>query len=307
MAIRTLTDLTPTEFENLILDLVERLGLRNAVWRTPGRDGGRDIQGDVFDQDFSGHTMRTSWYVECKQYQSTVSWPVVWEKIAYADSNSADVLHFLTTSTLSPQAIDEVNRWNDSRRRPHIRFWGRQDLNNRLDIYQDIRVKYGLSTNSKQQAALALVELSKILLKYSNNLAAHIEFSRPLNKQQIVVSALSELIAARLTQIESGGIISTERFRLEADSFPWLQGVEEISAVGADRFAARAVLSMIFCHSNTDTLKIARIQDTRQLTVPLSCIETLEKDLETVGSWGYIKIRRLDTYSIILEATDATN
>lgn len=307
MAIRTLSDLSPTEFENLTLDLVERLGLRNAVWRTPGRDGGRDIQGDVFDQDFSGHTMRTSWYVECKQYEGTVSWPVVWEKIAYADSNSADVLLFVTTSTLSPQAIDEVNEWNKTHRRPNIRFWGRQDLNSRLGINPDIKIKYGLSENIMQQVAPAFVELSKILLKYTNSLAAHIEFDRPLDKHQTVVSALAELIAARLSQIESGENISAELFKVEADSFPWLRGGEDVFAVGADRFAARAVLSMIFCHSNIATLGIKRIESTRQVKVPLSDLESLEKDLETVGSWGYIKIRRLNSASIILEATNATN
>ena len=306
MVMRTLSDLNPTEFENLTLDLVERLGLCNAVWRTPGRDGGRDIQGDVFDQDFSGYTMRTSWYVECKQYEGTVSWPVVWEKIAYADSNCADVLHFVTTSTLSPQAIDEVNKWNESRRRPNIRFWGRQDLNNRLDIYQDIKVKYGLTANAIQQAAPAILELSKVLVKYSNSLAAHIEFGQPLERQQTVVSALSELIAARLNQIESNGNISAESFKRNIDSYHWLQGSDEIIAVGADRFAARAVLSIIFCHSITDTLNIERLDNSRQLRVPLSSSESLENDLETVGSWGYIKIRKLDSSSIILEATNAT-
>jgi hypothetical protein len=308
MTVRTLSDLTPTEFENLTLDLVERLGLKNAVWRTPGRDGGRDIQGDVFDEDFSGHTMRTSWYVECKQYESTVSWPVVWEKIAFADSNSADVLHFVTTSTLSPQAIDEVNRWNEKRRQPNIRFWGKQDLINRLDIYPDIKVKYQLVSTPMQQVAPAFVELSKVLLKYSNSLAAHIEFGRPLEKPQTVVCALSELIAARLTQIESAGRIEVEPFKVKVDGFPWLQGAEALVEAGADRFSARAVLAMIFDCSSGNSLSIERIANARKIKVPLSVdIPGLEKDLETVGSWGHVKLSRLDAGHVVLEATNATN
>jgi hypothetical protein len=308
MAVRMLTDLSPTEFENLTLDLVEHLGLRNAVWRTPGRDVGRDIQGDVFDHDFSGHTKRSSWYVECKQYEGTVSWPVVWEKIAYADSNLADVLHFVTTSTLSPQAIDEVNKWNDSRRRPHVRFWGRQDLNSRLDIYPDIKIKYGLSTNAIQQIAPAFVEVSKVLLSYSNSLAAHIEFGRPVEKQQTVVCALSELIAARLSQIESVGMISTESFKRGVDEFSWLRGGADVSAINADRFATRAILAMIFAHAGTSELDVECVVAERNIKVPLATgLESLERDIQTVAFWGCLKFSRLDENTITLEVANATN
>lgn len=308
MAVRTLGDLSPTEFENLTLDLVEHLGLRNAVWRTPGRDVGRDIQGDVFDHDFSGHTERSSWYVECKQYENTVSWPVVWEKIAYADSNRADVLLFVTTSTLSPQAIDEVNKWNDSRRRPHVRFWGKQDLNSRLDIYSDIKIKYGLTTSAIQQIAPAFVDVSKVLLSYSNSLAAHIEFGLPMEKQQAVVCALSELIAARLSQIESVGMISTESFKLGVDEYSWLKGGADISAVNADRFATRAILAMIFAHVGTSELDVECVVDERNIKIPLvSGLASLENDVRTVAFWGCLKFTRLDDNTITLEVTDATN
>jgi hypothetical protein len=308
MAVRTLTDLSPTEFENLTLDLVEHLGLRNAVWRTPGRDAGRDIQGDVFDQDFSGYTKRSSWYVECKQYTSTVSWPVVWEKIAYADSNLADVLLFVTTSTLSPQAIDEVNRWNESRRRPHVRFWGKQDLNSRLDIYSDIKIKYGLTISAIQQVAPAFLDISKVLLSYSNSLAAHIEFGQPVKKQQTVVCALSELVAARLSQIESAGMISTESFKQDVDEFSWLRGGTDISAIDADRFSTRAILAMIFAHASTPELEVHCVVAERSIVIPLaSGFASLEKDLQTVAFWGCLKFSRLDEHTVTLEVTNATN
>ena len=78
--------LTPGQFENLVYDLVTSAGLRNAVWRTPGSDGGRDIEGEMATTDFSGFHTITKWYVECKRYAASVDWPTVWEKIAYADS-----------------------------------------------------------------------------------------------------------------------------------------------------------------------------------------------------------------------------
>ena len=57
----------------------------NAVWRTPGRDSGRDIQGEWFVEDLSGHIGRQVWYIECKRHKSSVSWPKVWEKISFAE------------------------------------------------------------------------------------------------------------------------------------------------------------------------------------------------------------------------------
>jgi hypothetical protein len=44
--LKSLHDLSPRQFENVVYDLVSAAGLRNAVWRTPGADGGRDIEGD---------------------------------------------------------------------------------------------------------------------------------------------------------------------------------------------------------------------------------------------------------------------
>ena len=48
---KKIVDLSPTELENLCFDLLLKLGLKNLVWRTPGRDGGRDVQGEHFVED----------------------------------------------------------------------------------------------------------------------------------------------------------------------------------------------------------------------------------------------------------------
>lgn len=49
----------PTSFENLVYDLASSAGLRNAVWRTPGSDEGRDIEGEITTIDFSGYYATT--------------------------------------------------------------------------------------------------------------------------------------------------------------------------------------------------------------------------------------------------------
>ena len=55
--------LTPAQFENVVYDLTTSAGLRNAIWRTPGPDGGRDIEGEMATTDFSGFHVITKWYV----------------------------------------------------------------------------------------------------------------------------------------------------------------------------------------------------------------------------------------------------
>lgn len=289
---RTLQDLASDEFENLTLDLMYRLGLRNTVWRTPGRDGGRDIQGDVFSEDFSGHTNRTSWYVECKRYTDTVSWPVVWEKIAYAESNSADVLLFATTSTLSPQAIDEVQRWNDRRKPPSIRFWGGHDVVRRLALFPPILVKYGLSTEPIRDAAISLMELSKILLKYSNTIASYAEFGLSSHKLVETIQALSELISTKIEQIEELGRVHVANFRSEIDGYDWLKGGQFLERARLDRSATRALLTLLHAGSTTGGVEVNEDAAHRPMLSTHLIPDSLYNDLTIVAFWGNMRLSR---------------
>jgi hypothetical protein len=107
--LKALLAMRPVSFENLVYDIVTSAGLANGVWRTPGADAGRDIEGIARSVDFSGYFVSDRWYVDCKRYSASVPWPTVWEKAAYADSHSADVLLIVTTATLSPQCKTEVS------------------------------------------------------------------------------------------------------------------------------------------------------------------------------------------------------
>src|SRR5689334_4421657 len=94
--------LSPGQFENLTFDCMKAAGLKNVVWRTPGADGGRDIEGYAFDRDLSGQDVVQKWYVECKLYSSSLDWPTIWNKISYADAQGADFLLVVTNSNPSP-------------------------------------------------------------------------------------------------------------------------------------------------------------------------------------------------------------
>jgi hypothetical protein len=70
---KLLEALKPTAFENLSFDLVTAAGLQNAVWRTPGADGGRDIEATMPVMDISGEVTHQKWYIECKRYKHSLA------------------------------------------------------------------------------------------------------------------------------------------------------------------------------------------------------------------------------------------
>ena len=283
-----INNLTPTQLENLTFDLLQLLGLRNCVWRTPGRDGGRDIQGDSIESDFSGYTRSESWYVDCKRYATSVSWPIVWQKLAYAESNNADVLLIVTNSTLSPQAVDEVNRWNASRKKPTVRFWNGTELEKRISIFPELLVKYGLSTDPVADAAISLMPLTKILMKYSNTAAAAAEFGANVEKYYEVMHALAELISARLEEVDKTGHTSTAPFRVSHDSYDWLPSTVAACLVDMDRHVTRALLSMLRCHG-ASPINAVNMETYLSLTLegsyPGSC-----SDLEAISFWGHFRL-----------------
>lgn len=281
--------LTPTKLENLTLDLLKLLGLKNCVWRTPGRDGGRDVQGDSIENDFSGFTRIESWYVDCKKYSTSVSWPVVWEKLAYAESNSADVLLIVTNSSLSPQAIDEINRWNIGRKKPSVRFWNGTELENRLRIYPELLIKYGLSKDPVSDAAVSLLPLTKILMKYTNSTAAAIEFGTNEQCYHQVTHAVSELISARLEEVERKGIPNTSPFRMPVDSFYWLTDSIGNQLLAFDRCTIRTILCLLNCHG---AIPLLATQSEGYVSLTLRQKYTGSvKDLEDVAFWGQMRLK----------------
>ena len=91
-----LKSLSPRDFENLAFDLVASTGMQNLRWRTPGSDGGRDLEGDLWSIDFAGDSRLQRWYIECKRYQAAIDWPTVYGKLAYAENHGAHYLLFIT-------------------------------------------------------------------------------------------------------------------------------------------------------------------------------------------------------------------
>ena len=151
----------PTEFEHLVFDMLSLRGLSNVDWRTPGADGGRDIEGLWTQFDLSGYEQRTKWFVECKRYAAAVDWPTIYEKVAYADSHQADVLLMCTSSSFSPAALTRVAEWNDRRRRPTIRLWPQHELHLRLQQHPDLLANTACLTRPQRQESRCCRSLSR--------------------------------------------------------------------------------------------------------------------------------------------------
>jgi len=237
--------LTPTQFENVVYDLVTSAGLRNAVWRTPGSDSGRDIEGEMATTDFSGFHAIATWYVECKRYAASVDWPTVWEKIAYADSHGADYLLLVTTTTLSPQCKTEVSTWNSTRRRPAVRFWEATNLEPTLMHYPGILVKYGLAADTKLAPAsfIALAQQTSKVVQAAYGVSELADHDNPALE---AASALSELLTVRIRDAETGGKFTNSPFVLATDHFHWLTVNGNTTELGGfDRHGLRAVLALL--------------------------------------------------------------
>ena len=221
-ALRNIGDLTPTEFENFTYDLLQSSGVHHLVWRTPGPDGGRDIEGEVFQTDLSGHTDTQRWYIECKRYASSIDWPTVWKKIAYADSNRADFLLLVTNSNPSPQCETEIAKWNAENRSMKVRVWRGYDIEGLLNAYPVLAAKYGLRhiDNSLVRNFLDLgFEISKI----SQSTDASYEFGTNLLPGLEASAALSELLSQRISDLALYGRFAQTTRRVIDSFYDWFE------------------------------------------------------------------------------------
>lgn len=230
--------LSPTVFENLIYDLVTSLGFAGVIWRTPGADGGRDIEASFHQRDALGEQVSQSWYIECKRYRSSISWPTIYSKISHADAHGADFLLLATNSNPSPSCESEISRWNCAGRSPAIRVWRGYQIVSTLSLYPAIEVKFGLSAgHDVQQLALQplLLDITKIV--HAANAAA-ITGGSP-EEALFAAAVIGELIQQRMADFAQYGQ-STFVSSWEAPPENWLTGdppPDAAEEVGLSAFA----------------------------------------------------------------------
>jgi Restriction endonuclease len=232
--------MTARSFENLVFDLLQASGMMNLTWRTPGPDGGRDIEGITSSQDASGYSTHQRWYIECKRYTRSIGWPTVWEKIGYAENQNANFLLLVTNSNPSPRCETEISQWNAGRRSLKVRVWRGYDLDRLFTVYPSVAAKYGLRAEIAHLRS-GLIELASELMKIVQSAYAAHGLARDVQPALEAAAALSELLSLRLDDLRRYGhvvaSVPVDKSCYEwADSGPALAKFEEVSA--------RAVLSV---------------------------------------------------------------
>lgn len=233
--------MSPTAFENLAFDIARAVGLRNLVWRTPGADGGRDIEGMFFFNDPSGYDRRETWHIECKRYSSSIDWPTIWGKVAFANSHNADVLLLFTNSNPSPGCENEISAWNNSQRFPKIRVWRGYDIPRLLRLNTDILLSHGLD-NTIQNINRFSTEIALLLSKLIQTSYSSFIFNNLSITSLEAASCISELFTQRLFDVQQHGrFVHAEKLKACTD-WPWLvimgstSDIEEIGFRGIVSF-----------------------------------------------------------------------
>lgn len=217
MTYASLNGLSPTNFENLCFDIVRGLAFQNPTWRTPGVDGGRDIEAWRATVDPTFASNQEKWFIECKRYKAAVDWPTIHEKIAHAEALDADYLFLMTTSSASPTSIDRINAWNALNKRPRVRFWSGHDISAHIEIRKELSLKYGLGGTSADTFGFAGVslEMSKII----STIHSLSQFNRETKTALEYANALARCWTERVSQLQSHGAFFPFAKNIATDDF----------------------------------------------------------------------------------------
>lgn len=252
-----LADLSSTEFENLVYDCARSCGMGNLVWRTPGADGGRDIEGRVVVTDIVGEERVEKWYIECKKHARSIGWPTIWKKVAYADSPCADVFLLATNSNPSPNCETQIATWNNARRRPTIRVWRGYSFEHILATRTHIKLSYGLSEHNMLDSSDAL-SLARLILGIVQAANAGNTFGLDVSAALETASTLTELLEQRLSDIKNNGRFGSSHILRDPGQYPWLRTSGDYSQIEEIAFYSTfAALRYFSGASSVDTVASA--------------------------------------------------
>lgn len=238
--------LSPTQFENLAYDLLTWRGMRNTVWRTPGADGGRDLEGSYEVRDISGEYQSQKWYVDCKRYKASVDWPTVHEKVSYADNHGCDFLLLVCTPSVSPNCRSEIGIWNKKDVKTKIRVWEPHFLEQLLIEHPEVAIKHGFRKATLLDAP-GFLELAIETSKCADAAYSRSKFESSGNVPELeLASSLSNFLSARMLEAKASHLAySTRSFNVATDGYDWLTINVGAGACNLDVLAIRALLCLV--------------------------------------------------------------
>lgn len=299
--------LSPSQFENLAYDLLTWRGMRNAAWRTPGADGGRDIEGNYEVQDLSGSHQTQKWYVDCKRYAKSVDWPTVYEKLSYADSNSADFLLIVCTPSVSPNCRNEIDKWNSKSPKTKIRTWEPHFLEQLLIEHPEVAIKHGFRKATLLDAP-GFVDIAFEASKCADAAYCRSSFENNKNAPELeLASALANFLAAQMQQPRSATPATSIRsFNSNSDRYDWLRCTSSVanSKLSLDVFAVRAVLCIVrLAAGGNQSIDLDAINSALRISLEnnaaLNLNESTQKLLRAVCLFGSVEMDT-QTNSVIL-------
>ena len=252
-----ISKLSSTQFENLIYDCIRSMGVRNLVWRTPGSDGGRDIEGQVIITDLVGVDKAEKWYVECKRYKQSIDWPTIWKKVAYADSQCADVFLLATNSNPSPACENEISNWNKKKRTPTIRMLRGYSLVELLSTKSHISLCHNLIEDDVR-VDKQLLSLARLILGVVQAANSRFTFDLDGTMALEVAGVLSELLEQRLSDVANHGSFGSGHMCRNIKSFPeWLNASGDYSEIEEIAYLSTAA-SLVYFSGAMEISTVAR-------------------------------------------------
>jgi Restriction endonuclease len=283
-----LKQMQPQEFENLAYDLMFLCGAQNLRWRTPGADGGRDLECEFRVADFSGEHATQKWYVECKRYGKSLDWPTVYDKLTVAINHHADYLLFITTSNFSTPCRDEVQRHNANPGVAQIRIWPFYRLEHFLSIHGQVATKYGL-VDEPRSLHLDFQTIIFEITKLAQSTYAAAEFAQRTKDRIELLTAFTELLSTRVVDVKEFGRFVVHKIKPDRDSYEWCQPFP-LLASDFDQTSLRAALASIRAPVGLEKLECLTVGDNISVKVPSTNVLRSNRLFGLVATYGLIDV-----------------
>jgi len=156
-------NLSPTDFEDFVFDLLTTIGFVNVDWRkgTPKSaspsDRGRDIEAQYLVTDVDGHQRFERWFVDAKHYEKGVPPESLQGLFTWAQSQRPDVALVAASGFLSNPAKDWIEQYCKTSAPPfRIRHWERPQISEFLAQHPELTYRHEIY---EQDAMRSLAEI----------------------------------------------------------------------------------------------------------------------------------------------------
>ena len=147
----SLQQLSSTDFEQFVFDLLQESGWQNVRWRkgTPldssPADHGRDIEGELPRRYLGGRVSNELWFVDCKRYDRGVPPVMLQNAIAWAQAERPRHLVFAASGFLSTGSHDFLDKLEANTKPPfEIHRWELPTLERMSAGDTVLRRRYGI-------------------------------------------------------------------------------------------------------------------------------------------------------------------